>query len=88
MTLVFSLPFCLLLPNGDYQVKLDKDETVTLNLTKVISKIFDERLPVRGFLKGELEKTASLWVINKKGPGRWANVDDLDQIDEQLSLIA
>lgn len=32
---VFSLPFCLLLPDGDYPVKLVDDDTVNLNLSKV-----------------------------------------------------
>lgn len=69
MELVFSLPFCLLIPDGDYQVKLDKDEMVTLNLTKVTPKIFDERMPVRGFMKGELENIADLKIMGQKGHG-------------------
>ena len=60
MPLVFFLPFCLLLPDGDCQVKMYNDEIVTLNLTKIVPKIFDERLPYRGFLKGELEKHSRL----------------------------
>jgi|GEM_PF-1848807 hypothetical protein len=80
MPLVFSLPFCLLLPDGDYQMKLDKNEIVTLNLTKVLPKVFDERLPYRGFLKGELENIATLWAMNKKGHIGWISVDNLSQI--------
>jgi hypothetical protein len=88
MTLVFSLPFCLLLPDGNYQVKLDKDEIVTLNLTKVIPKIFDERLPYRGFLRGELEDISALKIWDEKqGSGGWMSVDGLKQIDEKKLVI-
>lgn len=87
MTLVFSLPFCLLLPDGDYQVKLGKDETVTLNLTKVIPKIFDERLPFRGFLKGELENITELNITGRKEQGEWVSVDKLKQIIEMKHVI-
>lgn len=63
MVLVISLPCCLLLPNGDYQVKLDKDDTVNLNLTKVIPNIYDERLPYRGFREGELANISKLRIM-------------------------
>jgi hypothetical protein len=41
LVLVFSLPFCLLLPDGDYSVRVD-DDLVTLNLTK--SQKIEEKL--------------------------------------------
>ncbi|CAN5560075.1 hypothetical protein BH18THE1_BH18THE1_22280 [soil metagenome] len=66
MTLVFSLPFCLLLPDGDYQIRMDDGETDTIHLTKIIPKVFDERLPYRGFRKGELENVSSLWINGKE----------------------
>ncbi len=65
MPLVFSLPFCLLLPDGDYQVKMEGNDIVNLHLTKVIPTTFDERLPFRGFHKGELNNISKLWVIGK-----------------------
>jgi hypothetical protein len=48
MGLAFSLPFCLLLPDNNYLVRLDKDDIVTLKLTKTIPQQYDERLPYRG----------------------------------------
>jgi hypothetical protein len=86
--LVFSLPFCLSLPDGDYQVKIDKDEIVTLNLTKVIPKIFDERIPIQAFLKGELENIITLKIWDEKfGAGGWVSVDQLGQIREKKYVI-
>lgn len=88
LTLVFSLPFCLLLPDGNYQVKTDKDEIVTLNLTKVIPKIFDERLPYRGFLKGESENIVTLKIWDeKRGPGGWVSIDQLKDISAKKFVI-
>ena len=86
LVLVFSLPFCLLLPDGDYPVKLDGD-TVTLNLTKVVPKIFDERLPYRGFFKGELDKISKLGVLFRKGNNKEIDVNDLTNIKEFGTII-
>lgn len=87
MSLVFSLPFCLSVPDGDYELKLDNDEIVTLNLTKVIPKVYDERIPWRGFLKGELEKINFLRIWNKKGNIEWKTVNELAQIKEMKCII-
>jgi hypothetical protein len=59
---------------------MDNNEIVTLNLTKVVPKIFDERLPYRGFLKGESENISSLRSLNKEGHIGWVNLDSLGQI--------
>lgn len=70
--LIFSLPFCLLLPDDTYEVKLGEDDIVILKLSKVIPKTYDERLPFRGFLKGELETISRLKIFNpKSGFGGW-----------------
>ena len=66
MTLVFSLPFCLLLTDGDYQIKMDDGEVDTIHLKKIVPKVFDERLPYRGFRKGELDNIKYLWIDGKK----------------------
>jgi len=66
MVLVFCLPFCLLLPDGDYPVKLAENDIVSFHLEKVIPKIFDERLPYRGFLDGELKNISKLWIKGKQ----------------------
>jgi hypothetical protein len=88
LILVFSLPFCLLLPDGDYQIRLDKDEVVTLNLTKVTPKIFDERIPCRSFLKGELENIDQLKIWDEKsGGGGWVSVDQLEHIEGKKVII-
>jgi hypothetical protein len=76
----------LLLPDGNYQVKIDNDELVTIKLTKVIPKIFDERLPYRGFLKGELENIATLWTMNEKGPIGWMNVSDFGNLVDKVYI--
>lgn len=79
--LVFSLPFCLLLPDDVYQVKLAVDDVITLKLAKKVPTIFDERLPIRGFLKGELENIKRLKIYNPKtGPGGWIDKDQLNRI--------
>ena len=76
MPLVFSLPFCLLLPDGDYPVKLEENDIVNLQLSKVIPTIFDERLPFRGFHKGELDNISKLSVVGKAS-GKLIDISDL-----------
>ena len=68
MGLVFDLPFCLLLPDGDYPVKLEDGSIVNFHLTKVTHKIFDERLPYRGLSDKELKNISELWIGGKKIP--------------------
>lgn len=81
--LIFSLPFCLLMPDNEYQVKLGDNDIVTLKLHKVISKIYDERLPFRGFVKGELENISMLKIYNpKKNEGKWVNKEELEEITD------
>lgn len=81
MVLVFSLPFCLLLPDGDYPVKFADDDIVNLNLSKVIPTVYDERLPFRGFKKGELDDISYLWVMFRNG-GKKIDVTDLPKVEE------
>jgi hypothetical protein len=40
----FNLPFCLHIPDGEYVVKLSENNTVTLRLTKIVPKAYDERM--------------------------------------------
>jgi uncharacterized protein (UPF0332 family) len=82
LVLVFALPFCLLLPDGDYAVKLADDDIVNLNLSKVIPIIYDERLPFRGFKKGELDNISYLWVMILGNGGKRIDVADLSKIKE------
>lgn len=85
--LIFSLPFCLLLPDSEYQVKLGDNDIVTLKLQKVIPKVYDERLPFRGFIKGELENISTLKIYNpKKNEGRWVNKEELEGITD-LNIV-
>jgi hypothetical protein len=88
VVIVFSLPFCLLLPDGDYEVKLGENDIVTINLTKVIPKIFDERLPYRGFLKGEIEDISKLRVMDSKTSiSKEITVEDISNINSLQYLI-
>ena len=88
MVLVFSLPFCLLLPDGDYHIALNESEKITLNLTKVIPNIIDERLPYRNFSKKELDhiKTIKIFI-----PNRYESIEisprDLSQITDYGIVI-
>lgn len=85
MTLVFSLPFCLLLPDGDYQVRMDDGEVDTIHLKKIIPKIFDERLPYRGFRKGELDNIKDLWIDGKKiAAEELANYSDFGKVTKYI----
>jgi hypothetical protein len=86
LVLVFSLPFCLLLPDGDYAVKLANDDIVNLNLSKVIPTIYDERLPYRGFKKGELDNISQLSVMFRNG-GKKIDVSELPQVKEYGTVI-
>ncbi|MGN6707859.1 MAG: hypothetical protein ACTHKF_00730 [Candidatus Nitrosocosmicus sp.] len=86
--LIFSLPFCLLLPNDKYHIKLDEGDIVTLQLTKIIPKFFDERLPFRGLLKGELETVSQLKIWNPKtGPGGWIDKNQLKEIKDMQIVL-
>ena len=88
MVLVFSLPFCLLLPDGDYKVKLAKDDIITINLTKVIPKIFDERLPSRGFVKGEFENVSKMRITNlKTGESKELHIEEISKINTMHDVI-
>lgn len=83
--LIFSLPFCLLLPDDIYQVNLGENDIVTLKLSKVIPKTYDERLPFRGFLKGELENISRLKIFNpKSGFGGWIEKNQLNEIKDKI----
>lgn len=83
MPLVFSLPFCLLLPDGDFPVKLADNDIVNLHLTKVIPTIFDERLPFRGFHKGETDNISKLSVVGKVS-GKVIDISDLPNYTESV----
>lgn len=86
--LTFSLPFCLLLPDDDYKIKLADDDIVTVKLRKIIPKIFDERLPFRGLLKGELDNISSLKLYspNRGGLG-WIDKYKLSEYNEMLIVL-
>jgi hypothetical protein len=86
MVLVISLPCCLLLPDGDYPVKLADNDIVKLNLTKVIPKVYDERLPFRGFLKGELDNISKLRIMFKN-ESKEVDIADLPKIKERGIII-
>jgi hypothetical protein len=62
MVLAYSLPFCLLLPDDNYLVKLDIDDIVTLKLTKTIPQHYDERLPYRGLSENELNEMSQIKI--------------------------
>ena len=62
MVLTFSLPFCLLLPDDSYRVKLDVDDIVILKLTKTIPQHYDERLPYRGLSENELKELSKIKI--------------------------
>lgn len=86
--LVFSLPFCLLLPDDEYKIKLGENDIVILRLRKVIPKIFDERLPFRGLLKGELDNVMALKLYNPKtGPVGWIDKDKLNEIKDMQIVL-
>lgn len=86
MVLVFPLPFCLLLPDGDYPIKLGDNDIVNLNLTKVIPKIYDERLPYRGFLKGELNNISKLRIMFRN-ESKEIKVNDLSTLKDLGTVI-
>ena len=88
MGVTFSLPFCLLLPDDSYLIKLDEDETVTLKLTKTTPQNYDERLPYRGLTKNELNEISKVKIIfpsqNKTGE---VDIKDFKKITDYGIII-
>ena len=44
-------------------------------------------MPVRGFMKGELENITDLKIIGQKGYGEWIQIDKLNQVTEKKYVI-
>ncbi|GEM_PF-3649727 len=60
MEFTFSLPFHLLLPDGNYEVKTENGEILALKLQKTIPKTYDERIGLRGLMESDLK---NIWKI-------------------------
>lgn len=89
MEITFSLPYCLLLPNGDYQVRISEGDIVTLRLVQKIPDSYDERLGMRGLLKSDLEGYEKAGVMNVENdcPGPRAKDISVEEILEMKDAL-
>lgn len=63
MDLSFNLPFCLLLPDGEYPVRLSDGKVVRLLLEMKIPETYDEKIGIRGITKKDLEGVSTVHVF-------------------------
>lgn len=49
----FRLPYCILLPDGDYDIKTDNEEMIVIHLKKKIPESFDERVGARSLTSND-----------------------------------
>lgn len=58
----FNLPFCLHLPDGEYNIKLSEGGSVILGLEKKVPESYDERTGYRGLIEQDLKNVAVMDV--------------------------
>jgi hypothetical protein len=60
----FNLPFCLHIPDGEYDIKLTDDSVVKLKFQTIIPKKYDERIGYRCLTRYDLTNNVSKVVIH------------------------
>src|SRR5688572_14826239 len=91
MSYMFSLPFCLRLPDGDYKVRISKDDKVTLRLAKKVPNTYDERLGLRGLKESDLQGYEYVNALNTDSNftgnrARRFKVSEIMKTDEALLI--
>lgn len=64
MDFSFSLPFCLRLPDGEYEVKISDNEFVKLILTKKLPTKYDDRMGIRGLTPDDLKDASVIHLMS------------------------
>jgi hypothetical protein len=64
----FNLPFCLHLPDGEYNVKLSEGGSVILRLEKKVPESYDERTGYRGLMEQDLKNVHKVHILNQEFP--------------------
>lgn len=93
MTFEFSLPFCILLADGDYKVRITEGDDVTLRLTEKIPDNYDERLGMCNLLASDLQGYEKVRVMNVENDfegvrAREISVNEIMAVKEGLMIEA
>ena len=84
----FNLPFCLHLPDGEYDIKLPDGRVVRLKFETIIPKRHDERIGYRGLTDDDLTNVSKVviqsqeFVSKDEIRNKTVDVKDRSNVDE------